>query len=233
MRRLLVFVLAMLAFSLGRAADAPPAAQGPTLSGEVLEVREADARTYLRLKTWEGNVWAAVPTAPVKKGSRVTIENLKLVTNFESKALRRKFDRIVFGRIAWPGTAPAAQDLNRVHGGLAQPPKAGDTKVAKAQGPDARTVAEVHGAKALLKDKPATVRGKVVKFTPNVMGRNWVHLRDGTGKPADKSDDLVVTTREMAQVGATVVASGTIRTDVDLGFGYTYKVLLDEAKLGK
>ena len=89
------------------------------------------------------------------------------------------------------------------------------------------------GKKAELKDKTVVVRGKVVKLTSNVMGKNWVHLRDGSGSAADNTNDILVTTKDQTQVGDVVVAKGIVRTDVNLGSGYAYKVLIDEAALQK
>jgi len=100
-------------------------------------------------------------------------------------------------------------------------------------GPDARTVAEIVGNPAKLKDKTVVVRGKVVKYTPEVMGKNWLHLRDGSGSAADGTNDILVTSAEPASIGDVVVAKGTVRTDVNLGSGYSYKVLVDEATLQK
>lgn len=213
------------------AADPPAAPQKAALRGEVLEVKEVDAYTYLRLKTKDGEIWAAVGKAPVRKGAEVTIENATVMTNFESRALKRRFDRILFGTLAAPGAAPA--NLGAVHQGAAPAAAAPDEKIGKASGADARTVAELFGRKAAMKDKPAAVRGKVVKVTPNVMGKNWVHLRDGTGAAADRTNDLLVTTKETAEVGAIVVAKGVVRTDVELGAGYRYALLLEDAKLQK
>ncbi len=89
------------------------------------------------------------------------------------------------------------------------------------------------GKKTELKDKPVLVRGKVVKFTPEVMGKNWIHLRDGTGSAADSTNDILVTTKDQTKVGDVVLAKGVVRTDVDLGSGYSYKVLIEEATLRK
>jgi hypothetical protein len=152
--------------------------------------------------------------------------------NFESKTLKRKFDRIVFGSLAGAagGTGP---DLAQLHGGLSKPADVGEIKVAKAKGPDARTVAEIVAKRTEFKDKPVTVSGKVVKSTSGVMGKNWLHLRDGTGTAADGTDDVVVTTQDEAKVGDVVTAKGVVRTDVDLGSGYTYKVLVEGATLRK
>ncbi len=65
------------------------------------------------------------------------------------------------------------------------------------------------------------------------MGRNWIHIRDGSGS-AEKSDfDLTVTTSEKAAVGDVVLVKGTLRFDQDFGSGYTYPVILEGAEFVK
>ena len=96
-----------------------------------------------------------------------------------------------------------------------------------------RTVAEVNANRVALKDKPVTIRAQVVKVNANVMGKNWVHLRDGSGSAADSSNDLLVTSKDEPKVGDVVLAKGTVKTDVDLGSGYAYKVLVENATFQK
>ena len=109
----------------------------------------------------------------------------------------------------------------------------GDIKVPKAIGPNARTVEEVITKRVELKDKTVLVRGKVVKFTPEILNKNWIHLRDGSGSASDNTHDVVVTTNDQARAGDVVVVKGLVRTDKDLGSGYAYKVLIEEATLQK
>ena len=140
-----------------------------------------------------------------------------------------------------PATTPPAQmpstqmpnDAVHMHAGAAKAADVGNVKVPKATGPDARTVAEIVAKGSQLKDKTVLVRGKVMKYTPGVMGKNWVHLRDGSGSASDGTNDVVVTTQDETKVGDVVLARGTVRTDVNLGSGYAYKVLVEEAKLQK
>lgn len=115
----------------------------------------------------------------------------------------------------------------------AAPADLGEIKVPKASGPDARTVAEVITKNAELKNKTVVVRGKVVKFNAGILKMNWIHLRDGTGSDADSTNDLLVTTQEVAKVGDVVVVKGVVHVDKDFGMGYSYKVLVEEAKLQK
>lgn len=202
------------------------AGESPALSvvkGEVLEVRDVESYTYLRLKTAEGETWAAVGKAKVAKGSQVTIENAMTMSNFESKSLKKTFKTIIFGTLGGPAGIAAAH--------AAKPVDITDLKVDKAVGANARTVAEINTKAVELKDKPVLVRGKVVKYNQGIMGKNWIHLRDGTGTEA--SNDILVTTQAQAKVGDVVTVKGTVRNDKDFGAGYSYKVLIEEATLQK
>jgi hypothetical protein len=73
----------------------------------------------------------------------------------------------------------------------------------------------------------------VVKVNIGIMGKNWLHLRDGSGSAADGSNDILVTTRDTAALGDIVSIKGTVRTDVNLGSGYTYAVLIEDAAVHK
>jgi len=216
-------------------------AQGAApIKGEVLEVLNVEGYTYVRAKTKDGETWAAVPTTALKKGQQVTFHEPMVMTNFESKALKRKFDRIIFASIEEPagnaaapaghGASAAAPPAN--HGAAADASKP-VAKVAKATGADGKTVAEVIANKAALKDKSVTIRGQVVKVNGGIMGKNWVHLQDGSGTAAEGNHDIIVTTEDEPKVGDVVNATGTVRTDVNVGSGYKYAVLVEQAKLRK
>ena len=192
-----------------------------TVKGEVLEVREVENYTYLRLKTRDGEIWAAVSKAQVVKGSKVTIENAMVMNNFESKSLKKTFKTILFGTLG--GASGAAHTVQMVD--------TDNVKVARAIGENARTVEEVVTRGAELKDKPVLVRGKIVKYNPGIMGLNWIHLRDGSG--SDLNNDILVTTKDQAKIGDVVTVKGLVRNDRDFGSGYTYKVLIEDATLQK
>ena len=91
------------------------------------------------------------------------------------------------------------------------------------------TVAEVWAGKARLAGSTVTVRGRVVKFNPGIMGTNWMHLQDGSGSAANGTHDLTVTTPAAATVGEVVTATGAVAVDQDFGAGYTYPVIIREA----
>lgn len=214
---------------------AQPTAAGD-LRGKVAEKIDAAGYSYLRVTTDKGDVWAAVPVTAVGVGADVTITNPMPMPNFESKTLNRKFDMVMFGsgaQVAGEAAPPTAggQPANPHTSGASAAAVPTDVKTDKAPGPDGRTVAEIFAQKAALKDKSVDVKGKVVKFTPGVLGRNWIHLRDGSGTDEAKDNDITVTTQDNAGVGDVVVVKGTVHLDKDLGAGYAYSVIIEDAKV--
>ncbi len=239
MKALLAFCM-MVVSAFSFAAEAPaagaPAAPDVVVTGEVLEVKNVESYTYLRLKTKDGEIWAAVIKASVKKGATVTVENGVVMNNFQSKALKRTFPAIVFGNLSGSAAASAPAGHGRSTAYPLVPGKKkldtiNDEQVAKASGANAKTVAEINSQRAELKDKTVLVRGKVVKYNAEIMGKNWIHLRDGSGSPADDTNDILVTTSGQAKVGDIVTVKGTVRTDRDFGAGYAYRVLIEDAAL--
>jgi len=112
---------------------------------------------------------------------------------------------------------------------VAEPGAAVDLSgIAKADG--GKTVAEVFAEKDALAGKPVIVRGKVVKINAGIMGKNWLHVRDGSG--AEGTNDLTVTTAgELPELGATVVVTGPVTLNKDFGMGYTYDVIVEDAEV--
>lgn len=216
----------LLALS-AQAAGAPavqPSADG-VVTGVILEVKDVDAYTYVRLKTQDGETWAAVSSAPLQTGATISIGDALVMDNFESKSLKRTFPSIIFGSLAGSGKSVAGAQSG------AAPLDTGPIQVAKATGANARTVAEVVGKSAELKDRQVQIRGRIVKYSPGIMGKNWIHLRDGSGSEADNSHDILVTSAGQAKLGDVVTITGMVRVDKDFGSGYAYKVLVEEATI--
>jgi hypothetical protein len=271
MRRLSAVLLLTLAVTACKKKEAAaPAGAGPgqaapsaSVKGKIVERLDAEPYSYLRLKTDQGETWAAVPKTDKASGEEVVITNAMAMPDFESKTLKRKFELVYFGTLAGQeGAAPMGGGMPGGHAGgmpgamgggmggdapmggapggmaaqhaaaAAGPADVGNVKVPKASGADARTIAEVFAQRATLKEKPVSIRGKVVKYNEQIMGRNWLHIRDGSGT-AGKDNDLTITTAEKAAVGDVVVVKGVVRIDKDFGAGYSYPVIVEDAKLSK
>ena len=92
-------------------------------------------------------------------------------------------------------------------------------------------LAEIFANKGNYAGKKVKITGQVIKFSPEIMKKNWVHLQDGS--EADGSFDLTITTLDTVAVGTVVTFEGVIAADKDFGYGYKYDVLLEEAKVVK
>ena len=219
----------------GSAAQAAAPAQGLSVTGKLLERIEATPYCYLRIQTAKGEIWAAVPETKVEKGAEVTVANAMIMRDFESKTMKRTFAEIYFGTLAPAGGAAPAQaaPVADPHAGAQPAAQVEVGHVEKATGADARTVAEVWTQKTNLKGKTVTVRGKVVKYNAGILGKNWIHIQDGSGDAKAGTNDLTITTQDAAAKGDTVTVKGVVRMDKDFGAGYAYAVLVEDAKVTK
>jgi len=232
-----VVILALVMVGLGCAAEATdnqPATQTADqnrLAGTVLEILDASNYTYLRIQTPDGEAWAAVPQARLEIGSEVVIANPQPMANFESKTLGRSFETIYFGTLEnRPGANPhegMQGEMGKVANTL--DPDAAAIEVAKAEGANGRTVAELYAEMDGLSGKTVVLRGKVVKYSADIMGRNWIHLQDGTGDAAAGTNDITVTSSAATAVGDIVLIEGTVAVDKDFGSGYRYAVIVEDA----
>lgn len=201
-----------------------PVGSNTAIQGEVMERLDAGGFTYLRLKTAKGERWMVTSPVEATVGQKVSATSGMIVEKFESKSLGRTFDNIIFGTVdgakplAHASAPPATHDV-------------GSVNVDKAAGDDAKTVAEIYAARSALKDKHVVLRGKVVKFLPSIMGKNWMHVRDGSGSRGKGDDDIAVISDDTTAVGSVVTVNGTVRLDKDFGAGYQYAVIIEDAKL--
>ena len=251
MKYLLLIGLTVLATYVVRSEDKAPAAV-PTeaapkgFSGKVAETMSTAGYTYVLVDTGGKKLWAAAPQFEVKVGDSVAVAEGMAMPNYHSKSLNRDFDVVYFsGSVTVNGVKPGgggaglpgalgAGKLPPNHpplGGPGLKPKPAEkvdlTGIKRASG--GQTVEEIYARKAKLAGKPVKVRGKVVKYNSMIMGKNWLHLQDGTGSPGQ--DDLMVTTTSEVKVGDTVLVTGNLTLDKDFGAGYRYDAMIDNAKV--
>jgi hypothetical protein len=232
---------------------ANPDAQPAAYSGKVAETQDVSPYTYVRLVDGTGKeIWAAVPQTQLKIGEEIALQDGIVMTNFSSKTLNRTFESIVFaagfvrgsendaGRTAagaGAGSAGAGQSEGSPQGMTSQSGGGSSraiasfagVKVEKSAAKNGYTVAELFDKAADLNNRKVTVKGMVVKISPNIMGKNWIHIQDGTGDPAKNTHDLVVTSQALAEKGSIVSLEGVLAADKDFGFGYKYDVLIEDA----
>jgi len=211
-------------------AEADAAAAGP-VRGKVVETMNSGGYTYVQVDADGKKVWAAGPTTRVGVGETVSFERGMLMHDYHSKSLDKTFEEIYFvGRIATDADtassgAPSAE-RRAAHGGIGSAEGIEVTGIAKLNG--GKTVAELYQEKGTLVGREVAVRGKVVKVNLSIMGKNWLHVRDGSST-ADGNNDLTVTTAATVGLGDVVVVRGKLATDRDFGFGYHYDVMIEDA----
>ena len=213
-----------------------PAAQsaGRSVTGPVLETMNAASYTYVRIKGDSGDIWAAAPEFPVKVGDRVRVSLDMPMVNFHSASLNRDFPVLYFVNAITPADAPdtaSAAPPAAMHGAPSASPAMVTTPMPAP--PGGITIARLWADRKPLAGKQVTVHGVVVKFNGGILGVNWIHLQDGTGKTGDGSNDVTVTTAQDVPVkpGDTIVATGTVGIDKDVGAGYVYPVIVENARI--
>lgn len=214
---------------------APGAAESGAFSGKVSETMDAAGYTYAQLNTGAKKVWIAAPQFKVKVGDTVAVASAMPMTKYHSKTLKRDFDVVYFtGDVVVNGkagrAAAAAGELPKGHpplGGEPAKPRVDVAGLKKADG--GLTVGEIYAGKSKLKGQEIKVRGKVVKYNAGILGKNWLHIQDGTGDA--NGNDLTITTSATAKVGDTVLVAGKVGADRDFGGGYKYGLIVEDAKV--
>ena len=191
------------------------------IRGTVVETLEAKGFTYARLQTDGGDEWIVLPTTPLVAGQKLEVTGQMVTEKFVSKSLGRTFDKVTFVEIEGlpaHGNEPVAESAAPEE----KTPEAKPSKSEAAGG--AKSVSELLAARASLADQTVVVRGKVAKSLTGIMGKNWIHLREG-------SDDLTITTAETVKVGEVVTLEGVVRLDKDFGAGYKYAMIVEDARV--
>jgi hypothetical protein len=190
---------------------------------KVVEHMNASNYTYIKVEEKDKEYWIAVPQMEVEEGAVLYFTKSMEMKNFRSETLNRTFESILFvdDISATPHTTKNISAHPEVQAGKE------DVKVEPLK--DGYTIAKIFQQKGSLTGKSVKVRGKVTKFNEDIMGRNWIHIQDGTG---DKNQyDLVVTSDQKAEVGKIVTVEGVLAADKDFGSGYTYSVLIENASI--
>jgi hypothetical protein len=195
----------------------------------VTDLVQATNYSYLKLKEGSQEYWAALPKFDAKIGQTYYYNKGMEMKEFKSKELNRTFSSIWFidemndKPIAVKNskalTSTGRQNVDRLPNISVKPAEGGIT------------ISGLMSDKAQFASKKIRINGQVVKFSPDIMKKNWVHLQDGT--EASGEYDLVVTTNDIVKVGDIVTFEGKIATNKDIGYGYKYDVILEEAEVLK
>jgi len=192
----------------------------------VKEVLHAGGYTYLNVTEKRKDTWLAVPGMEAAKGDKLSYSGGMVMNDFHSKELDRTFPIILFleGVIMESGMGTTA--------GLTTPSSGSAVKIEKLSiaiepGEGCISLAKLLETKSDLDGKSVKIKGIVAKFNPDIMGKNWVHIQDGS--EFNGVFDLTITTAAQVMVGDTVTFEGKITLKKDFGYGYFYEVLMEDA----
>ncbi len=179
--------------------------------------------------------WIAVREMPCEVGDALYYTSAMEMKNFESKSLNRTFPSILFvshisknvdGKGMNNGGMPGMISSSEGH---SKPKVESGTNINVTPLSDGKTVETLVKEKASLNGKVVKIRGVVTKYNGGIMGKNWLHIQDGTKFGEDI--DITVTSDQSAKVGETVIIEGTVTTDKDFGAGYFYDIIIENAKI--
>jgi len=216
-----------------------PQETAKNISGDVVETMDALGYTYVLVDTGSEQVWAATAQFAVNVGDLVVIPDGMAMHNYHSQTLDRTFDLVYFVESILNASSATASTDTPAQGqmpsghppisgmGGAEPAPITVTALDKLE--NGHNIEEIYADRDNLSGEEIQLRGKVVKFSPQIMGTNWIHLQDGSGNPEAGTHDLTLTSNTQLQVGDVVIASGKLTVDKDFGHGYAYDLIVEDA----
>ena len=194
----------------------------------VKEVVQANKYTYFKVDENSNERWVAVTKTDANVGDVYYYDEAMQMNNFHSRDLDKTFDVIFFiNQISKMPFSESNAGGMPPHSGKVQTKQRGNLSIDKEE--DELTIAQIFANSSAYAQKEVKIRGKVVKVNKDVMGKNWIHIQDGT-KTGD-SYDLTITSQDLPSVNDEVIFKGIVSIDRDFGSGYYYDVILEDAEL--
>lgn len=188
----------------------------------------ASRYTYLSVTEDDETYWIAVPRSEVEKGGTYYYQGGVRMHNFKSEEHDRIFETLFLvggiSELPNPGQYAGGQTDIDMHGGK---PEIVPQSIEPIEG--GVTLSQLFAHKDTYGQKVIKVKGQCVKINRNIMGKNWIHLQDGSKGDSDNSLDLTVSTDEDVPLGSIVIFEGKIAIGKDFGSGYRYDIIMEEA----
>ncbi len=209
-------------------------------SFEVVEIIQGNTYSYIKAKESTGEKWMAVSKQDIQTGEVYYYEEGLPMQNFHSKEIDRTFDEIYFvsaisttpfeknsGAMSGMGGMGSmhGSEMDHAHSGKMNTEQNSAITLEKSAGE--LTVAQVFAKKEEFSGKEIELRGIVVKVNREVMGKNWIHIQDGTND--NGNFDLTVTSSDLAEVNDEIKVKGKLILNKDFGYGYFYDVIMEDA----
>ncbi|MDQ7032557.1 MAG: hypothetical protein Q9M37_07580 [Desulfonauticus sp.] len=207
--------------------------------GVVVAYTNAGPYTIMKIKCNNSTVWLATLQVIVKKGDIIAYQNGHIMYDFYSKSLHKTFKKIVLSNsVTINGKKVLSSHDNMMMGMKMKNPHSASLlgkesvlvkpgMIKKVKG--GYTIAQIFDQKKELANKIVKVRGKVVKIFSGIMGKNWIHIQDGTGSKSQR--EIIVTSSDMVHEGDIIVAQGKLVLNKSLGKSHFFPLLIENAKI--
>lgn len=203
-------------------------------AGALTETFNAGGYTYANVSTTDGDIWAAGPVTDLKKGDKISFASKMLMKNFTSKSMKRDFKEIYFvksftvngerlGKL--PMTSVVDTTKKNPHKNSSK--HLANIKLKPMNKADkGQNIAELIAKAKSFRGKTVIVRGQVTKVTPNILGANWLHIRDNSTK-----QDLIITTSDTTKTGDIILVKGKLALQKDFGKGFVIDRVIADANI--
>jgi hypothetical protein len=215
--------------------DAPPVLLHTVL---VKEVIQAGGYTYLRVDEEGKEEWIAIVKQQANPGEYYTYEDATPMKQFKSRELERTFDEVLFVAKLTRSESVTGQEAGKRNSKLNVAGKSNfdNNSSSKRHGKSSANnkvikLSSLFKNKEFHTNKIVRVSGEVTKFNANILGKNWIHLEDGSSVPG--KSDILITMEEEVAVGDKIIVEGQFTVDRDFGSGYKFDVMIENAKLIK
>jgi len=224
MKLLATFTTLLCIISIGQA-QTNPHAQADIHKITVEEVLQTTSYTYLLGKE-NGNLqWLALPKINAEVGDVYYHQKGMEMKDFKSTELDRTFESVMF--LQGVERTDSFQNNSSATPGVKSTPKKLTTVINTVEG--SITIAELLTNKDNYANKTVKIRAEVTKYNSNIMGKNWLHIQDGT--ECSGENDLTITSEMESKVGEIITVEGKVILDKDFGSGYFYKIIMEEGRI--
>ncbi len=194
----------------------------------VEEVLPTTKYVYLFVQEGEEQFWIATAKQEVEVGETYFFKGGLLKTNFISKEHNRVFDTMYLVSRIVPVNHGQSADQQAGHNHSGEGADGATTNEPRdIEREGSVRIAELVGDPAKFDGQTIQISGECVKVNPNIMGRNWMHFKDGS----QDEYDLVVTSDLAVPEGHVVTMQATVALNKDFGAGYRYDIILENGVL--
>jgi hypothetical protein len=196
---------------------------------KVNEILPTEKYVYLNVNEGSDNYWVAVRSMDVKIGETYYFKDGLLKTNYESKEHQKVFERVylVSNLVAAKnhGNQTSITQYTEVKNNTKQDIEMHTENVKHQEG--ITKISELVANPKSFEGKIIIISGTCTKVNPNIMYRNWIHVKDGS----QDDYDLVITSDTFIPEGKSFTMKAKVVLNKDFGAGYIYDLILEQGEL--